>query len=1078
MANILSLAMKVSADASGVIKNLTPAERALENLGKQADKTLQELNSFASGTSGAAEAAANNFKAQFDRLNASLQAGLNGEEYARQFAALQGQVRETAAAFQEGAKITEQNRTADERRGQELQRLSDLLELGAIDQETYNRAAAAASGANETAAQAERERAQSLAAASRIIQANLTPQERYDNQMQELSGHLREGRLTQEQFNRAADRAANELNGVGKQANKTDKELTQLNRSVDNLRRIEVGRLIIDGLQALSGVFTRVASQVTALVSNVNAGVDSLNDLSARTGIGVEALQGYSLAAKLAGVDTEAFGTAVQKLAVNIGKATPGDALDKALKGINLSLQELRALSPEQQFSEIGAAISELPTAADRAAAAVAIFGKQGAALAPLFREGAASIEELQARAERLGIIISETQVNNVADMNDAFDLVRATVDGIIGQVIGNLAPAVTAVTDQFLKFVEEWSGSQGEGGTGIANAITDVLLQGAEYFAGVFDSFMQNFGDIATSLAEVGQVFDVGGRLLVSGMEAFRAVFNSIQIGIDALLIGFGKVIEALGSYVSNDLEQFGAGLAAASEESSRKNAAEMEAAAANAANTFNSIFTGGGDAEAAGQGAGQQFVRGLRSEIENARLPEVQVQADLAAATADLDQFLSTAEGGTSAFLAQSQATLATFSQMAAEGQLTADQIEIMNGFMEQLNGELVKEKQNRQEATDTAQAQVDADRKRLDQLLQTNDEAARLEQDLLTVQREQARVSQELAAARQADNVAQADAAAARQAELDQLQAKLEEQQQALEQGFGQGFQAAFDAVGNTISGLRDKAVSLGSDASVAWATFSLGVSSLQQQVKDGLLTKEAYEAEVARRREIYDKEIADIERTGQERQRINEYVDQQIALQNFGGDQERLAASQRVLEIEKEIVRVQEELAEAREAGNKAEADAAAQRLGQLDQVKAKEEDIASGRGKQEEEIRKQQEAALQSYQQQQQQAQQQFAQQQQKIFEEQQKAAAAEAKRQEERLAKLNTLGDQTIGVQDVRTTQGANLVLDLAANAQDPALIQQRLQTKLLERIALGVGQAASNYFNQPVAIVGAARFN
>jgi hypothetical protein len=63
-------------------------------------------------------------------------------------------------------------------------------------------------------------------------------------------------------------------------------------------------------------------------------------------------------------------------------------------------------------------------------------------------------------------------------------------------------------------------------------------------------------------------------------------------------------------------------------------------------------------------------------------------------------------------------------------------------------------------------------------------------------------------------------------------------------------------------------------------------------------------------------------------------------------------------------------------------------------------------------------------------------------------------------------------------VQDVRTTQGANLVLDLAANAQDPALIQQRLQTKLLERIALGVGQAASNYFNQPVAIVGAARFN
>jgi hypothetical protein len=37
-------------------------------------------------------------------------------------------------------------------------------------------------------------------------------------------------------------------------------------------------------------------------------------------------------------------------------------------------------------------------------------------------------------------------------------------------------------------------------------------------------------------------------------------------------------------------------------------------------------------------------------------------------------------------------------------------------------------------------------------------------------------------------------------------------------------------------------------------------------------------------------------------------------------------------------------------------------------------------------------------------------------------------------------------------------------------------MIQQRLQTKLLEKIAVGIGQAASNYFNQPVAIVGAAR--
>jgi hypothetical protein len=1073
MANILSLAMKVSADASGVIKSLTPAERALENLGNQATKVTSVFDQFAN-TSAAAANAQFNAATSFNNLQEQLKSGaINAQQFAKGYADLTDEINKEAAAFKRAAEITK---------------------------------------------------------------ANISPAERYASIVDELDSQLKAGRITQETYNRALEKAKVDLDGVGKSAKNAENELGGMQKLLKNIRDIEVFRLVASGISAIGGVARDVVSSISSIVSSVNSSVDSLNDLSARTGIGVEALQGYSLAAKLAGVDTEAFGTAVQKLAVNIGKATPGDALDKSLRGINLSVQKLRALSPEQQFSEIGTAISKLPTAADRAAAAVEIFGKQGAALAPLFREGAASIEELQARAERLGIIVSETQVNNVGDMNDAFDLVRATVDGIIGQVIGNLAPAVTAVTDQFLKFVEEWQGTQGTGGTGIANAITDVLLKGAEYFASVFDSFMKNFGDITDALSEVGKVFDVGGRLLISGMEGFRAVFNLIQIGIDTILIGFGSILEGIGSWVSSDLEQFGAGLAAASEESARKNAAEMEAAAANAANTFNSIFTGGGDAEAAGQGAGQQFVRGLRSEIENARLPEVKVQADLAAATADLDQFLSTADGGTSAFLEQSQATLATFSQMASEGQLTADQIEIMNGFMKQLNAELVKEKQLRQEAADAAQAQVDADRKRLDQLLQTNDEATRIEQDLLAVQREQGRVSQELAAARQADNAAQADAAAARQGELDQLQAKLEEQQQALEQGFGQGFQAAFQQVDIGIDSLIKKSQEFGQAGFDAALRLQEGIAVAQQQAADGILSKRAFDDEVARQQELFNTDLANIqakekarkdafdadtarqqkllngdlagiqakekaekdaaETIANERRRVSAQVDALILANMAPQDRARLKATENLLLIEQEIANVQQARDQARVSGDSEAGRAANLRLQQLNDVARKERDILEGRVAAEDEIAnrrtaaeneivRQREAherdaadAQERFAQQQQAAQQAYAQEQAHIFEEQQKAAAAEAKRQEERLAKLNTLGDQTIGVQDVRTTQGANLVLDLAANAQDPALIQQRLQTKLLERIALGVGQAASNYFNQPVAIVGAARFN
>jgi hypothetical protein len=112
-------------------------------------------------------------------------------------------------------------------------------------------------------------------------------------------------------------------------------------------------------------------------------------------------------------------------------------------------------------------------------------------------------------------------------------------------------------------------------------------------------------------------------------------------------------------------------------------------------------------------------------------------------------------------------------------------------------------------------------------------------------------------------------------------------------------------------------------------------------------------------------------------------------------------------------------------------------------------------------------------AQEAFAQQQQQAQQAYAQEQARQQEEQRKAAEAEAKRQEDRLRKLNTLGQTSVQTADIRTQEGAALVLGIANAAQDPAAIQARLQTKLLEKIALGIGQAASNYFNQPVAIVG-----
>lgn len=78
----------------------------------------------------------------------------------------------------------------------------------------------------------------------------------------------------------------------------------------------------------------------------------------------------------------------------------------------------------------------------------------------------------------------------------------------------------------------------------------------------------------------------------------------------------------------------------------------------------------------------------------------------------------------------------------------------------------------------------------------------------------------------------------------------------------------------------------------------------------------------------------------------------------------------------------------------------------------------------------------------------------------------------------QRIQELNTLGPRAVQGIDLRTQQGADLVLGLELNRQDPALIEQRIQTKILQQIADNLVENAVRNLNAPVSIVGSARLN
>ncbi len=156
MANVLSLALKINADASGL--KLDPVSKALRQLGEETDRVSGIFDKFTSTSEAAARAQAATEQALNDLIAARKAGTVTATEFAESFRAVEEAAKRQAAEFQRGADITERYTTEEEKRARTLAELEQLLAAGAIKEDVYARAVADASGATAAAAEAEKQR--------------------------------------------------------------------------------------------------------------------------------------------------------------------------------------------------------------------------------------------------------------------------------------------------------------------------------------------------------------------------------------------------------------------------------------------------------------------------------------------------------------------------------------------------------------------------------------------------------------------------------------------------------------------------------------------------------------------------------------------------------------------------------------------------------------------------------------------------------------------------------------------------------------------------------------------------------
>lgn len=382
------------------------------------------------------------------------------------------------------------------------------------------------------------------------------------------------------------------VNRAGQAMKKMEGDVRGLRSGLNMLTAIQGAQLFG---QITAGISRAVSSFMSMAAAQAEV-IDGNSKLAARLGFTYGELAGLGLAAELSGVSMDQVAAAATKADVAFVKASNGSKQARAVfDRLGLSMEQLQGMTAAKRFDAIAASIAALPTEAERAAAAVQIFGRAGAAMLPMFAQGAEGIAAARREAEAFGLTLTNAQGQNVEAMNDSFTRAQQAIQGVVGQIVAYLSPAVEAVTTAFSDFV----GSVG--GANIGQAIGDALLQGAQFFAGIADWVIAGLGGVFEYATAVGEYWATGwelgtrvGNLLYGAFKTFEAVgniigglFSDIVAGLYRAAATIAGVIPGFGDMAAS-LNQSADGWAATGDQFAASMNSNLDAASAAFGNAF----------------------------------------------------------------------------------------------------------------------------------------------------------------------------------------------------------------------------------------------------------------------------------------------------------------------------------------------------------------------------------------------------------------------------------------------------------------------------------------------------------
>lgn len=248
-----------------------------------------------------------------------------------------------------------------------------------------------------------------------------------------------------------------ELKKLTDEAGKTVSAFDKVKAATDKIA--QGAKNVADKTKGLSLAGGAVAGGLLATGKNAIQTADDLATLAKRSGLSTDMLQKFAYASDMVDVSTEELVSAMTKMKKNMGD---NPAAFEAL-GVSVTNADGTFRGLEEVFYDSLAALSQIGDETERDLAAMDLFGKGADTLATIIDDGGVGLQEYGARAQELGLILSEDTIGKLTSTGDTIDEMKArataTLTEVGAQLLENLAPTIDVIVEKIGEVVA-WLGT------------------------------------------------------------------------------------------------------------------------------------------------------------------------------------------------------------------------------------------------------------------------------------------------------------------------------------------------------------------------------------------------------------------------------------------------------------------------------------------------------------------------------------------------------------------------------------------------------------------------------------------